>query len=136
MALPYSDKFLHEPIEILHHALAMHGIESVEKDKVGSAGIPLFVLEHFLPHKEHGNSRRGEEDGIGHAAAATRVPGAAVVRIGAKGNSEVAADLHLVMVLDAGHGAPEIREIVGSESESSGEAIKTEHLPRPQHLRR
>src|SRR3954452_23200017 len=34
------------------------------------------------------------------------------------------------MVLNAGHGAPEIRQVIGAKGESSGEAVKTEGLAR------
>src|SRR5256885_15579862 len=34
------------------------------------------------------------------------------------------------MVLNAGHGAPEIRQVIGAKGESSGEAVKTDGLVR------
>jgi hypothetical protein len=104
----------------LHHALAINGVEAVEKDKIPSAGVPLFVFQQFLSHKEHGHPGRGKQDGIGHPAAASGVPGAAVVRVGTKRNAGISTDLHLVMVFNASHCAPEIWQIVGTERQSRG----------------
>src|SRR3954447_3453934 len=93
VALPQSDEFLHEAVEILHYALAINWIQTVEEHKIASTSVPLFVLEHLLSHEEHRDAGRGEQDRIGYTGAAPRVPGTAVVRVGTGGNARMAANL-------------------------------------------
>src|SRR5260370_410086 len=98
--------------QVIPHGGIRWRVEAVPRQQVWPARIdvPGLLLEKFLAHENLGNAGGGQENGGRDAAAASRVPGAVIGRVGQRRQPRVAACQDEVMVLETGDGAPGVVE--------------------------
>src|SRR5580704_9775767 len=99
---------------MIHHSLVTAGFETVptnEMGRVSGIAAPWIGCEKLLAHEQLGDSWSRQEHSCRESRAAAGAPRSGVQAVGQSGYARVAAGSDDVVIFDAGHGLPGVREI-------------------------
>jgi hypothetical protein len=104
----HREQFSSEPHVVEHLLVALIQARPVEEQIAVRNKIvrPLLVLQKFLPHEQHGNTRRGETEPGRHMGTAGGESGTGIRRIPKTGDAPLPAPVNNVVIFRPLHEAP------------------------------